>query len=385
MDFELSEELIQVRELAREFAEKEIAPTAAKDDKEKNFRGDLVRKMGELGFYGTMIPESYGGNGLGFLAMVLITEEIARVHSAMRVALNMQIGPALTLLQFGTEEQKKKFIPGLVSGETIGCFAITEADAGSDVAAMRTTATRSGDNYLLSGGKLWISNGPVTTGGLVYAYTDKAQKHRGMSAFFTDWGQPGLTRKSLETMGAHCSPLGELTFENFRIPAANLLGKEGDGFQICMWQLNQTRLNCAAGALGVARAAKEAAVNYCNQRAQFGQKIGEFQMNQDMIAQMIVHEEAARLLVYRAAWLADQKKPNNLETSIAKYTAAEAANFAADAAMKILGAYGYSTEFPVERYYRDAKSYQIVEGSSNIQKMIIAQDALGYRKANRGS
>jgi glutaryl-CoA dehydrogenase (non-decarboxylating) len=152
-----------------------------------------------------------------------------------------------------------------------------------------------------------------------------------------------------------------------------------------MWQLNQTRLNCAAGALGVARAAKEAAVNYCNQRVQFGQKIGEFQMNQDLIAQMIAHEEAARLLVYRAAWLADQKKPNNLETSIGKYAAAEAANFAADAAMKILGAYGYSTEFPVERYYRDAKSYQIVEGSSNVQKMIIAQDALGYRKANRGA
>ena len=308
MDFELSEELIAARDLAREFAEKEIAPTAAKDDKEKNFRCDLIKKMGELGFYGTMIPESYGGNGLGFLAMVLITEEIARVHSAMRVAINMQIGPALTVLQFGTEEQKRKFIPGLVSGDTIGCFAITEADAGSDVAAMRTTATRSGDNYLLNGGKLWITNGPVTNGGLVYAYTDRTQKHRGMSAFFADWSQPGLTRRTLETMGAHCSPLGELTFENFVIPAANRLGNEGDGFKICMWQLNQTRLNCAAGALGVARAAKEAAVNYCNQRAQFGQKIGEFQMNQDLIAQMIVHEEAARLLVYRAAWLADQKK-----------------------------------------------------------------------------
>jgi glutaryl-CoA dehydrogenase (non-decarboxylating) len=383
MDFELSEELLQVRDLAREFADKEIAPTAAQDDKEKNFRGDLVKKMGELGFYGTMIPESYGGNGLGFLAMVLITEEIARVHSAMRVAINMQTGPALTLLQFGTEEQKKKFIPGLVSGETIGCFAITEPDAGSDVASMRTTAKKEGDHYLLNGSKLWISNGPVTTGGLVYAYTDRSQKHRGMSAFYADWNQPGLTRKTLETLGAHCSPLGELTFDNFRIPAANRLGNEGDGFKICMWQLNQTRLNCAAGALGVARAAKEAAVNYCNQRVQFGQKIGEFQMNQDMIAQMIVHEEAARLLVYRAAWLADQKKPNNLETSVAKYTAAESANFAADAAMKILGAYGYSTEFPVERYYRDAKSYQIVEGSSNVQKMIIAQDALGYRKANR--
>jgi len=383
MDFELSDDLIAVRDLAREFAEKEIAPAAAKDDKEKTFRGDLVKKMGELGFYGTMIPEIYGGNGLGFLAMVLITEEIARAHSAMRVAINMQIGPAVTLLQFGTDEQKKKFIPGLVSGDTIGCFAITEADAGSDVAAMRTTATRTGDNYLLNGGKLWISNGPVTNGGLVYAYTDKTQKHRGMSAFFADWQESGLTRRTLETMGAHCSPLGELTFDNFRIPAANRLGKEGDGFKICMWQLNQTRLNCAAGALGVARAAKEAAVNYCNQRAQFGQKIGEFQMNQDLIARMIVDEEGARLLVHRAAWLADQKLPNNLETSIAKYAAAEAANFAADAAMKILGAYGYSTEFPVERYYRDAKSYQIVEGSSNVQKMIIAQDALGYRKANR--
>jgi glutaryl-CoA dehydrogenase (non-decarboxylating) len=383
MDFDLSDELIAVRDLAREFAEKEIAPTAAQDDKEKNFRGDLVQKMGELGFYGTMIPEAYGGNALGFLAMVLITEEVARAHSAMRVAINMQVGPALTLLQFGTEVQKKKFIPGLVSGDTIGCFAITEPDAGSDVAAMRTTATRKGDDYFLNGGKIWISNGPVTNGGLVYAYTDRAQKHRGMTAFFTDWGGPGLTRRSLETMGAHCSPLGELSFDNFRIPSANRLGNEGDGFKICMWQLNQTRLNCAAGALGVARAAKEAAVAYCNQRVQFGQKIGEFQMNQDLIAQMIAHEEAARLLVYRAAWLTDQKKPNNLETSIAKYSAAEAANFAADAALKILGAYGYSTEFPVERYYRDAKSYQIVEGSSNIQKMIIAQDALGYRKANR--
>ncbi len=383
MDFELSDDLIAVRELAREFAEKEIAPSAARDDKEKNFRLDLVKKMGELGFYGTMIPETYGGNALGFLAMVLITEEIARAHSALRVAINMQIGPAVTILQFGSEEQKKKFIPPLVSGEKIGCFAITEPDAGSDVAGMRTTARRDGERYLLNGNKIFITNAPVTQAGLVYAYTDRAQKHRGMTAFYADWAEPGLTRKPLETMGAVCSPIGELQFDDFPIAAANRLGNEGDGFRICMWQLNQTRLNCAAGALGVARAAKEAAVGYCNQRAQFGQKIGEFQMNQDLIAQMIVHEEAARLLVYRAAWLADQKKPNNLETSIGKYAAAEAANFAADAAMKILGAYGYSTEFPVERYYRDAKSYQIVEGSSNVQKMIIAQDALGYRKANR--
>ncbi|HLN88272.1 MAG TPA: acyl-CoA dehydrogenase family protein [Candidatus Limnocylindrales bacterium] len=196
MDFELSEELTAVRDLAREFAEKEIAPTAVKDDREKNFRGDLVRKMGELGFYGTMIPEAYGGSGLGFLAMVLITEEIARVHSAMRVAINMQIGPAVTLLQFGSEEQKQKFIPGLVSGETIGCFAITESDAGSDVAGMRTVAKKEGDQYLLNGNKIFITNAPVTNGGLVYAYTDRAQKHRGMSAFYADWNQSGSIAKS---------------------------------------------------------------------------------------------------------------------------------------------------------------------------------------------
>ncbi|HEX9445304.1 MAG TPA: glutaryl-CoA dehydrogenase Acd [Candidatus Binatia bacterium] len=384
MDFELSDELIAVRDLARDFAAREIAPGAAADDRESRFRRDLVLKMGELGFYGAVVPESYGGSGLGFLALALITEEVARVHSAMRVFINMQVGPALALLQFGGEEQKKRWIPPLVAGAKIGCFAITEPDAGSDVAAIRTTAEKKGKDYIINGTKIWISNAPVADHGLIYAYTDKAQKHRGISAFIADLNQPGLGRRALSTMGAHASPIGELTFENFRVPAENLLGKEGDGFKICMWQLNQTRLSCAAGALGLARAAREAAVDYCNQREQFGQKIGQFQMNQDLIAQMVVHEEAARLLVYRAAWLADRKRANNLEVSIAKYTAAEAAAFAADAALRILGAYGYSTEFPVERYLRDAKSYQIVEGSSNIQKIIIAQDALGYRKANRG-
>ena len=383
MDFDLSDELVAAQELARDFAEKEIGPTAAKDDKEHTFRRDLVSKMGELGFYGCVIPESYGGNGLGFLALALITEEIARVHSAMRVFMNMQVGPALTLLRFGSEELKKRWIPPLIRGESVGCFAITEPDAGSDVAAMRTTAVRDGDSYTLNGSKIWISNAPVADSALIYAVTDRSQKHRGISAFYADLHQPGVSRRALDALGVHASPLGELTFENFRVPAENLIGKEGEGFKICMWQLNQTRLSCAAGALGVARAAKEAAVSYANQREQFGQKIGQFQMIQDVIAQMVVHEEAARLLVYRAAWLADRGQPNNLEVSIAKYTAAEAAAYAADGALKILGAYGYSTEFPVERYLRDSKSYQIVEGSSNIQKIIIAQDALGYRKANR--
>jgi glutaryl-CoA dehydrogenase (non-decarboxylating) len=383
MDFELPEELAEVQKLARDFSEKEIAPTAAKDDREHLFRKDLVGKMGELGFYGCLIPEQYGGNGLGFLAHTLISEEIARVHSAIRVYLNMQAGPAVTIYEFGNEEQKKKYLPGLLSGESVGLFAITEPDAGSDVAAMKTTARRDGNNYLLNGTKIWITNATVADAGVIFAYTDRSQKHRGMSAFYAELNRPGVTRRDLDKLGAHSSPTGELTFDNFSVPAANLIGQEGDGFKICMRHLNHTRLGCAAGAVGLAKAAREAAVSYANQREQFGQKIGQFQMNQDLIAQMVVQEESARLLVYRAACLADRGQPYNLEVSIAKYAAAEAAAFCSDAALRILGAYGYSTEFPVERYYRDAKSYQIVEGSANIQKLIIAQDALGYRRANR--
>jgi glutaryl-CoA dehydrogenase (non-decarboxylating) len=383
MDFELPEELAEVQKLASDFSEKEIAPSAARDDKEHIFRKDLVTKMGSLGFFGCLIPEAYGGNGLGFLAYALISEEIARVHSAIRVYLNMQAGPAVTLFEFGNEEQKKKYIPGLLSGESIGLFAITEPDAGSDVAAMKTTANREGNSYLINGTKIWITNATVADAGIIFAYTDRSQKHRGMSAFYVDLKRPGVSRRDLDKMGAHASPTGELTFENLEIPQENLIGQEGEGFKICMRHLNHTRLGCAAGAIGLAKAAREAAVSYANQREQFGQKIGQFQMNQDLIAQMVVQEEAARLLVYRAACLADRGRPYNLEVSIAKYAAAEAAAFSSDAALKILGAYGYSTEFPVERYFRDAKSYQIVEGSVNIQKLIIAQDALGYRKANR--
>ena len=383
MEFDLSEELVAVRNLAREFAEKEIAPNTAKDDQEHLFRRELVTKMGELGFFGCVIPDEYGGTNLGWMALAIISEEIARIHSAIRVHINMQMGPALALLQFGTEAQKKRWIPPLTKGEILGCFAITEPNAGSDVAAMATTAKKNKQGYTLQGTKTWISNAPVADIALVYAYTDRSQKHRGMSAFIVDLNTDSVGRRTLEKLGIHASPTGELTFDQVSVPTDQLIGQEGEGFKICMWQLNQTRLNCAAGALGVARAAREAAVSYANQREQFGQKIGRFQMIQDQIAQMVVEEEAARLLVYRSAWLADQKKSNNLEVSIGKFAAAEAAAHAADSAFKILGAYGYSTEFPVERYLRDAKSYQIVEGSSNIQKLIIGQDALGYRKANR--
>lgn len=384
MNFDLNEEQLAIQQAAREFAEKEVAPTVDEDDREHRFRLDLVRKMGELGFFGAIVPEQYGGTDSGFLSLVIITEEIARIHSSLRVAINMQIGPALALLEFGNEEQKQRFVPKIASAELISCFAITEPDAGSDVAAMRTRAVRDGDCYVLNGSKNWISNAQVADAALVYAYTDPEKKHRGISAFMVDLHQPGVTSKAIsEKLGALASPTGELFIDNCRVPKENLVGKEGDGFKICMTDLNHTRLSCGAGGLGVARACREAAVLYANQRVQFGQKIGEFQMIQDMIAEMVVREEAARLLLYRAAYLKDKGRPNTLETSIAKYYAGETAAFSADCALKIYGAYGYSKEYPVERYFRDSRSYQIVEGSANIQKVIIALDALGYRKVSR--
>lgn len=383
MDLDLSEELIAVRQLAYDFAEKEISPSVADDDRQHTFRRDIVEKMGALGIFGCVIPEEYGGTDLGFLALALISEEVARVHSALRSYIVMQCSPALTLLHCGNEEQKRRYIPPLISGETLGCFAITEANAGSDVASMTTRAKKDGSNYLLNGTKTWITSATVADTAVVFAYTDKSKGHHGMSVFYVDLNQPGVTRRTLDKLGAHAAPTGELVFDDTIIPEDCLIGMEGEGFKNCMNHLNHSRLSCAAGAVGLARAAKETAVAYATQREQFGQKIGEFQMIQDLIAQMVVHEEAARLLVHRAAALADQHKPYNLETSIAKYAAAEAAAFNADTAIKILGAYGYSTEFPAERYFRDAKFYQIVEGSSNIQKLIIARDALGYKKANR--
>ncbi len=383
--FELSEELQAIRKVARDFAVNEIGPTVAEDDRAHRFRRDLVEKMADLGFLGCPIPEEYGGNGMGFLAATIIAEEIARVHSSMRLPFNMNTnGPALTLLKFGTEEQRKKYVPGLVSGKILGCFAITEPNTGSDVASMRTTAIRDGDRYVLNGSKMWISNAQVADVALVYAYTDPSQRVKGMSAFIIETNTPGFMATPIEDkLGTWAAPCGEITFENCRIPLDALIGKEGDGFKICMSQLDDTRLGCAAGGLGVAQASLDAAIEYANQREQFGQPVGRFQMIQDLIAQMVVEVEAARLLVYRAAWMRDQGMSCTREISIGKYAAGEAANKCADMAMKVLGAYGYSEEYPVARYYRDAKSYQIVEGTSQIQKIIIAQDALGYRKANR--
>lgn len=382
MNFELTEEQRMVQEQARRFAEQEILPTLEQEEENHEFVRERVIKMGELGFFGCCIPEEYGGNGMGFLESVLMTEQISRISPSWRLPFNMQnVGPAVTVYKFGTEEQKKKYIPGWVSGEKIGFFGITEPNAGSDVAGMKTTARDDGDSWVLNGQKMWITNASVGDVGLVYAYTDKEKKYKGITCFIVDIrNTPGIETRAIETkLGLPCSPTGEITFDEARIPKDAVLGQVGEGFKICMWMLNNTRLSCAAGALGVGGACLEHAIKYANERTQFGQSISQFQMIQSQIAEMVAEHEAAKLLVYQAAFLKDQGKPNQFQTSIAKYYASESAVKAANEAMKIFGSYGFSLEYPIARFFRDVKSFQIVEGTSNIQKLIISGIALGHQ------
>ena len=385
MDFNLSEELLAMKEAARDFTEKEIIPNADKWDEEHYYPIEVIRKMGELGYFGCPIPEEYGGIDIGFLAQTIITEEIARGSSSLRVAFNTQcLGTALSILRYGTEAQKKKWIPDLLSGKKIGCFAMTEPDSGSDVMSMKSTAKPDGDGFILNGCKTWISSAAQADVGIIYAYHDRDQGSKGLSAFVVDFHLDGVSTADLDKLGTRSSPTGEISFDNVRLPGDALLGKLGDGVKTCFSSLNQTRLSCAAGGVGLAQACLDTAVKYCNEREQFGQPVGKFQMNQELIANMAADIEAARLLTYRSAWQKDQGNMGNvLETCYAKYIVGEMVVRCAHSAMKILGAYGYSTEYPVARFYRDAVCYQIVEGTVNVQKMIIAQDQLGYRKANR--
>jgi glutaryl-CoA dehydrogenase (non-decarboxylating) len=315
-----------------------------------------------------------------------VTEEIAKASSSLRVQVNMQcLGSAFTIYKYGSEALKKKYIPGLVIADDIGGFAITEPDAGSDVMAMSSTAEDAGDHWLLNGSKTWISNASVADVVIYYAYTDRSRGSKGLSAFVVELKNfNGIKTSILEKMGSHSSPTGEIFLTNTRVPKDNILGNPGDGVKILFESLNQTRLSAAAGAVGVAQACLEVSIKYCNDRKQFGKPIGEFQMNQDMIAQMSTEVEAARLLVYRAAWQKDQGNLNNgLDVAQAKYFAGEVVTKCANFSMRILGAYGYSAEYPVARFYRDTPTYAIVEGSTNICKWIIAQDQLGIKKANR--
>ena len=387
MDFELSKELKMLQKEIRKFAKKEIVPFADQWDEAHYLPiKEVMRPLGEMGYFGTVIPEAYGGEDLGFLAAMIVTEELARTSSSLRVQVNMQVlGCAYTIYKYGNEAVRKKYVEKLCTAEYIGGFGITEPDAGSDVMNIASTAEDKGNHWLLNGSKTWISNADVADCLIYYAYTDKAAGSKGLSAFVIEPKNfDGIKTSSLEKLGSHSSPTGELFLDNVKVPKENILGKPGDGAKIVFSSLNQTRLSAAAGGVGLAQACLDEAVKYCNERKQFGKKIGEFQMNQDMIAQMATEIEATRLLVYKAAWAKDQGRLNNgMDVAMAKYMAGEVAYKCANYAMRILGAYGYSTEYPVARYYRDAPTYAMVEGSANICKWIIALDQLGIRKANR--
>lgn len=383
MNFELTEQQQLVQETARRFALEEIAPTLEDEEKTHEFRRERVAKMGELGFLSCALPEEVGGNGMGFLESVLMAEQIAKVSASWRLPFNMQnLGPPLSVARWGTEAQKEKYIPGWINGTKIGFFAITEPNSGSDVASMKTHAIDRGDHWELHGSKIWISNAHVGDAGLLYAYTDREKGNKGISCFILEpKGLEGCTARAIETkLGLHCAPTGEFVFDGAKIPKDALLGELNDGFKMCMWQLGNTRIGCAAGALGVAGGALDLAIEYANERTQFGVPISKHQMIQAQIAELMVEHRAAQMLVYHAAWLRDQGRPCQLETSMAKLAASEAAVHAANECMKIFGSYGYSSEYPAERFYRDAKSLQIVEGTSNIQKTIIAGIACGHVK-----
>ena len=387
MDFQLPKEHIMLQKAVREFARKKIAPYADAWDAEHYLPvEEVIRPMGELGYFGAVIPEEYGGEDMGWLAAAIITEEIARVSSSLRVQYNLSaIGCAYPIFHYGTDEAKAAYVSRLCAGELLGGFAITEPNAGSDVMAMETTATDAGDHWVINGSKTWISNANQADVMILYCYTDREKRGKGLSAFIIELKNfNGIKTTDLEKMGSHSSPTGEIFFQDTRVPRENLLGAPGDGAKIVFSSLNNTRISAAAGAVGCAQACLDLVTRYCNERRQFGKPIGQFQMNQEMIARMTTDIEAARLLVYKGAWQKDAGRLNNgLEVAQAKYFAGETAMRCAESAMRILGAYGYSREYPLARFYRDIPTDVLLEGSANICKQIIAMDQLGYRKASR--
>jgi len=381
MDFDLTAEQLQIRKLARDFADREIAPGARARDRAEEFPAAVLEKMAPLGLLGGPIPEEYGGMGVDNVSHALITEEIGRADSSVRTTLSVQISLVeKTILTFGTEDQKREWLPRLCKGEVIGCFGLTEPEAGSDAASLRATAKRDGDGWVIRGRKMWISNGSVSKLALVFARTDPdaSKAHRGITAFLIDREkQPYGSQAIHGKLGLRSSDSSELILEDVRVPDSQRLGELGKGFAIAMAALDNGRYSVAAGAVGVAQACIDASVTYATQRKTFGKPIAGHQLVQEMLADMIVETEAARLLLWRAGALKDKGLPNTRETSIAKLYASEAAQRAADLAIQIHGGYGFSDEFPVERYWRDARVNRLYEGTTQIQKLIIARFATG--------
>lgn len=382
MDFELEPEHLQIRETVRKFCLNEVTPFAEEWEREEVFPRDTIRKMGELGFFASPFPEKYGGTELGFMANSIVAEELGRASLGLACCLNMQSGTCpMTILLNGNEAQKEKYLPGIISGKLLGCFAVSEPNAGTDMAGIETKAIREGDYYLFNGSKMWITHASVFDAGVCFAKTDPTQRHKGLSAFIIERDMPGLTGISIkDKLGVRCSDTGEIVFEDCKVPKENLLGEEGQGFAIAESSLAYGRTNIAARSLGIGQAAVDAAIKYANEREQFGKKIGDFQMNKQIIADMVTNTEAARLLVYRSAWLQDQGRPSPFESTIAKFFASERAVESVIGASKIHGAYTYSSEYPIARLYRDVMLMTAGEGTSNIQRIIIANHALGRKK-----
>jgi butyryl-CoA dehydrogenase len=380
MNFDFTPEQEMVRNLAREFAEREIAPYAAENDRLERFPAEIIRKMVPLGFLAGPIPAEYGGMGLDFIAYALLTEEIGRADSSVRTTLSVHVSLVqLTLLRWANDAQKEKYLPALARGDYLGCFALTEPNAGSDPAGMQTTAVRDGDYWVLNGTKTWISNGGVAGLAIVFAQTDRSKGHRGIAAFLVERDStPGFTAREIKgKLGLRASNTAEIVLENCRVPAENLLGEVGQGMRIALSALDNGRYSVAAGCVGIIQGCIDISVKYAQTRYQFGRPIGSFQLVQEMIADMVVDDEAARYLVYRTGHLKNKGVRNTRETSIAKLFASEAAIRAANNAIQIHGGYGYSRDVPAERYWRDARVAAIYEGTTQIQKLIIGRETLG--------
>jgi alkylation response protein AidB-like acyl-CoA dehydrogenase len=383
--YPLTTEHKMLRDAARDFAQKEIAPIAAEFDESGEFPSATVKKMGLLGFMGIEVPEQYGGAEMDALAYVLALEEICKVDASHGVI--MSVNNSLYchgILQFGTDEQKKKFVTPIASGEAIGAYSLTEPQSGSDAGAMKSRATRDGDFYVLNGRKSWVTSGPVAGYFVVFMMTDPEKKQKGVSAFLVDGNTKGITRGKKEPkLGIRASATSEIIFEDCRVPVENRLGAEGEGFKIAMTVLDAGRIGIATQALGIAEAAYEAARQYAGQREAFGQPIGSFQGTGFKIADMKTRIEASRLLIYNAAITKENSKKSggrySLEASMAKLFASETAMFVTHQAVQIHGGMGYSKELPIERYFRDAKITEIYEGTSEIQRLVISRSELGIK------
>ena len=382
IDFSLTDEQRLVRDAVRQFVETEITPFIRDWDANGEVHREIFTKMAELGFLGAPIPEAYGGAGMDYIAFALLCEELERGDTAFRVVQSVHVGlNSLTLLQWGTEEQKQRWLVPQARGEKLATFGLTEPGVGTDAGNLATTARRDGDSYVLNGAKIWISLADIADHFLVFASVDRSKKHRGVTAFVLERGMPGFTTGTLHgKLGIRAGNTGLLNFENVRVPVENRIGEDGEGFLIAMSAIDQGRYTVAAGAVGLAQACLDASVKYSHERQTFGEEIGRHQLVKQMLAKMVVGIEAGRLLVWRAGYLKNHGARNTRETSLAKWHATDHAVQSALDAIQIHGANGYSNEFPVERYLRNSKAAVIYEGTSQLHTLIQADYALGYRE-----